>query len=146
MLVCRVRALRVAVPLQNVIETMRPLPVEPFAGSPNFVLGLAVIRGVPTPVVNLGTLLGRTEPAVPTRLVTLRVGEQRVALEVESVEGIWEPSLQGVHSLPPLIQDAGGGAVAAVRALDAELMVVLAAAKIIPEEVWDSLKKVRESA
>jgi purine-binding chemotaxis protein CheW len=138
-LVCRVRAMRVALPLKDVVETMRPLRVEPFSGAPPFVCGLSVIRGVPTPVVDLGTLLGSDERARPTRFVTLRVGERRVALAVEGVEGVRDFPRQGAHELPPLLKDASVGLVAAVRTLDAELMLVLSAAKIISEQTWSML-------
>ena len=42
-----------AIPLDYVAETMRPLPIEPVAGTPGFVRGVSVIRGAPTPVVDL---------------------------------------------------------------------------------------------
>jgi len=141
MLICRVRTICAALALNNVVETMRPLPVEPFAGAPSFVRGLAVIRGAPTPVVDLGLLLGCREPAEPTRFVTLAVGERRVAVAVEGVEGMREFASDAAQELPPLLKDASAGAVAAVRALDAELMVVLSAARVIPEQVWRELAK-----
>jgi purine-binding chemotaxis protein CheW len=37
-----------AVPLANIIETMRPLPTEAISGAPSFVLGVAIVRGIPT--------------------------------------------------------------------------------------------------
>jgi purine-binding chemotaxis protein CheW len=47
-----------AIPLTHVVETMRPLPVRGFSGSPEFVAGIAIIRGRATAVVDLGKLLG----------------------------------------------------------------------------------------
>ncbi len=43
--------------LHHVAETMRPLPFKPVAGTPGFVRGVSVIRGTPTPVVDLKALL-----------------------------------------------------------------------------------------
>ena len=43
-LICRVGDLLCAVPLALVGETMRPLPVEPLAGVPSYVRGVAIIR------------------------------------------------------------------------------------------------------
>jgi chemotaxis signal transduction protein len=40
-----------AIPLHHVAETLRPLPIQSVAGMPNFVRGVSVIRGTPTPVV-----------------------------------------------------------------------------------------------
>ena len=138
-LVCRVCTLRAAFPLPHVVETMRPLRVEAFAGAPPFVQGLAVIRGVPTPVVDLGTLLGSGEHAPPTRFVTLRVGEHRVAVAVESIEGIRELGRQETQELPALLKAANAGFIATVGTLDADLMMVLSAARIIPKETWRAL-------
>ena len=140
-LIVSVGTLRAAFPLQYVVETMRPLRVETFSGAPPFVRGLSLIRGVPTPVVDLGTLLGKDEHIAPTRFVTLRVGERRVAVAVERVEGIRELPRQGDQQLPPLLKDASCGLVAAVGTLDADLMMVLCAATLIPEETWRTLEE-----
>ncbi len=56
-LVVMVGARACAFPLHHVAETMRPLPIEPVAGTPSFVRGVSVIRGMPTPVVDLKALL-----------------------------------------------------------------------------------------
>jgi len=140
-LIFSVGTLRAAFPLQYVVETMRPLRVEIFAGAPPFVHGLSLIRGVPTPVVDLSKLLGKDEHIAPTRFVTLRVGERRVAVAVERVEGIRELPRQGDEQLPPLLKDASCGLVAAVETLDADLMMVLCTASIIPEETWRALEE-----
>src|ERR1039458_3558579 len=90
MLLCRVHGRRCALPLEHVVETMRPLPIGPLAGAPPGVSGLAVIRGAPVPVVDLSRLfssdVGYIEVA-PTRFVTVRVGQRVVALAVDRVEG-----------------------------------------------------------
>ena len=43
-----------ALPLEHVVETMRPLPVEPLGDAPRFILGLSIVRGEPIPVVDVG--------------------------------------------------------------------------------------------
>ena len=50
-----------AFPLHHVAETMRPLPIKRVAGTPGFVCGVSVIRGTPTPVVDLKALLENCE-------------------------------------------------------------------------------------
>jgi len=47
-----------ALRLESVLETMRPLPVEPMAGTPPFVLGISIVRGVAMPVVDPARLFG----------------------------------------------------------------------------------------
>src|ERR1700690_794114 len=87
-LLCQARTQRCALPLANVVETMRPQAIEPVAGAPGFVLGVSRIRGEHLPVVDLGRLLELPDVAAPTRFVLLKYGARRVALQVESVFGV----------------------------------------------------------
>lgn len=136
-LLARAASRTCAVPLAHVVETMRPLPVRDVRGAPDFVAGVSVIRGAPTPVVTLGALLGA--PSAPGRFVTLRLGARALALAVDGVVGIHEIPEADLQSLPPLLQGAQGEIVEAVGTLDAELLVVLRAARILPDELWRSL-------
>lgn len=70
-LVFRAGALLCALRLDDVIETMRPLETHPLAGTPAFVRGISVLRGVPTPVIDVARLLGGT-PAEVQRYVAVR--------------------------------------------------------------------------
>ncbi|HVZ36331.1 MAG TPA: chemotaxis protein CheW, partial [Polyangiaceae bacterium] len=67
MLVCRVRARLCALPVTQVVETLRPLPAERLAGMPAFVTGVGMIRGEPVPIVDPGLLLGDETRAAPSR-------------------------------------------------------------------------------
>jgi purine-binding chemotaxis protein CheW len=122
----------------HVVEIMRPLPVEEVAHTPGFVQGLSMIRGAPTPVVSLGSLLAGSGGA-PTRFVVVRAGERRVALAVEEVLGVFELDPGRLQALPPLAQSAAAGTLEAVGALDARLLLVLNSAHIVPDEVWEKL-------
>jgi chemotaxis signal transduction protein len=53
-----------------------------------FVEGMALIRGEPTPVVNLALLLGDAERAPIDRLVALRVGARALAIGVSSIRAV----------------------------------------------------------
>ena len=133
-LVCRVGGRLCAIPLQNVVETMRPLPAAPVADAPPFVLGLALIRGAPMPVVDLGSLLSG-QLTSPGRLVTIRLGDQRrVALAVDQVIGVRPIPSRALEPLPPLVNAAAGEVVDAVGALDAELLLVLRETLLIPDQ------------
>lgn len=125
-------------PLAYVVETMRPLPIEVMAGAPAAVAGAAVIRGTPLPVLDLGALLGgEAEPA--TRFVTVRAGARLVALAVTAVVGLQRLPVDAIQDVPPLLREASGEAVQAVAALDAELLLILNAARLMPENVWPAL-------
>ena len=139
-LFCRVRDRLCALPLAHVVETMRPLAIEPLTAMPAFVRGLARIRGAAVPVVDAGALLGARDEAHFTRFVTVRAGERCVALAVEEVLGVRELAQASLHDLPPLLREAGEAVVAAVGSLDAELLLVLRAARIAPQSLWDALE------
>jgi purine-binding chemotaxis protein CheW len=137
-LLCRARERLCALPIEHLLETMRPLPIEPFPGVPGFVSGLSIVRGTAVPVIDLGALLGSLEPPNATRFVTVKVASRQVSLAVEEVVGICE--LPGTLSaLPPLLGDAAGDAVSAVATLDAGLLLVLQAARLVPDSLWETL-------
>jgi purine-binding chemotaxis protein CheW len=125
-----------AVPLSYIREVMRPLPVEPLAGAPAGVLGVAVIRGRATPVVDLEALLvdGITTWTNSARFVTLRIGDRAVALLVEAVRSIRTLAGGELESLPPLWQGSHPPAVSALGAVDHELLFVLEAARLLPDD------------
>ncbi len=126
-----------AVPLDRVAEVMRPLPVESLAGAAPCVLGLAMIRGGATPVIDLAALLSDRPAARPTgtgRFVALQVGSRRVALSVETVLAIRMLDRTELESLPPLWRGPHPPAVAALGALDRELLMVLEAARVFPDD------------
>lgn len=138
-LLCRLGASVCAVPLVHVSETMRPLPVEPLSGVPGFLLGVAVIRGAPTPVVDAGKLIGAVAHDA-RRFVTLKTGGRVTALAVESVLGIRRLPAAALAAVPPLVREAAGDTLRAVAALDSELTFVLDAARLIPEPLWSAIE------
>lgn len=137
-LVVEVQMRTCAVPLTHVIETMRPLPVEPVPGTPSFVLGLSLIRGVPTPVVDLGSLLGAAG-SVAERFVTLRVGDRQVALSVDAVLGVCELDALTIRNLPPLLRGTSQNAIEAIGTLDQQMLVVLRTGWQLPDKVLQAL-------
>ena len=138
-LLCRARMLMCALPLSHVVETMRPLPIQPLGGMPTFVRGLSVIRGATVPVVDLGALLGLPTEGQPSRFVSLRTGERRVALAVEEVVGVRALSSVPLETLPPLLHRAKSRVIALVGRLDTSLLVVLQDSRIVPDWAWTSL-------
>ncbi len=123
---------------------MRPLPIEPVAGMPGVVRGVAVIRGAPTPVVDLAMIVAG-EAAAPApqraRFVTLRVGKRRVALLVDEVAGVVWLDGAMLSQAPPLLEAAGERWLAALGALDRELVLELRPARLVPDEVWLALDR-----
>jgi purine-binding chemotaxis protein CheW len=134
-LLCRAGTVLCALPIDHVIETMRPLPLDQLPGTPHFIAGMAIVRGAPLPVVVVSRLFGDLE-TIPERLVIVRAGPRRVGLAVDSVVGVRVLSGDVVERLPPLLRDASHNAVADIGSLDGELMVVLQAARVVPADIF----------
>ena len=123
-------------PLEHVVETMRPLPLTRFVESPQFVRGVAVIRGRSTPVVDLGQLLGGRGSDAAGRFLTLRVDTGHLAVAVDEVIGIRSFPPRVFHPLPPLLGSLEDALVERLGVLDSSLLIVLRAGRILPAQAW----------
>jgi purine-binding chemotaxis protein CheW len=137
-LICRSDTRLCALPLASVAETMRPLPLEPLAAMPAFVLGVSVIRGAPVPVVDAAALLGTGTSVSPQRVVTLKVGERHVGLAVDGVIGVHVIPAATLDDVPPLLRETDD-VVSAISTLDSRLLLVLQGACIVPDTVWAAI-------
>jgi purine-binding chemotaxis protein CheW len=138
-LLCRVGSFFCALRLAHVIEIMPLLPTEPVAGAPAFVRGLSIVRGTPTLVVDMARLLGGHTTS-PRRLVTVKVGTRIVALAVDSVSGVRSMEIADTATaLPPLLREAANDAVSAIGRLDADLLLFLDTARIVPGSVFETM-------
>jgi purine-binding chemotaxis protein CheW len=135
-LVCEAGGHLCALPLDRVVETMRPQPLERIDRAPHFVRGISIIRGTPLPVVDTASLLGRPD-IQPRRLVTVRVGERVIALSVDRVHGIRTIRSVATIELPHLLRDAAGDIVTAIGTLDSEFLLFLQTARILPDGLAD---------
>ena len=119
---------------------MRPLPTQLLAAAPDFVIGVALIRGAAVPVVDVGVLLGETDKPNATRFLTLRIGVRSIALAVESVLGIREFAPASLQQLPPLLREASSEVLSALGTLDSELLTLLKLARTLTEPVLHALE------
>jgi purine-binding chemotaxis protein CheW len=142
-LLCRTGSHRFALPVADVVETMRMLPIKPVGGAPPLLLGLCVIRGVATPVLD-PVLLFDHQPGRYQRLVTARTGARTVAFAVEAVIGVRAVGAQVLGQLPPLLSNVAS--IAAIAALDAELVFFLQTARVVPEVLLDACLGAGEDA
>jgi purine-binding chemotaxis protein CheW len=127
-----------AFPVSQVLETMRPLPIQPVANSPAFVLGVALVRGVAVPVVSLAAFFGGEALSEGARFVTLRAGARTVAVLVDSVIGIAELNQGRFQELPPLLSQLQPAVMETIGRLDSELVVVLRGARLVPDSIWEA--------
>jgi purine-binding chemotaxis protein CheW len=133
-LLCRAGHFLVALPVDRVIETMRPLPVDRLGGPPPFVSGFSLVRGVPVPVVDVPALLGVAEAPPPGRFVTTDAGGRTIALAVSAVVGMRSLTPDQLGALPPLLAQLGSDVVSAVAVRDAQALLLLEVARILPDD------------
>jgi chemotaxis signal transduction protein len=137
LLLVAVGAVRCGIPASAVVETMRPQPVEPLGGNHGAIIGVAAIRGVATPVIDLRILISGTQSSTPPeRFVTIRIGDGQAALAVDRVEGLRNVDASSFDALPPLVKHADDAALNAITAADARLTVILDASRVVPDDVW----------
>ena len=122
------------IPIRDVIEVMRPLPVERVESAPPFLSGLAVVRGIATPVVDLRLLLGAPADVPPARWVSARLEERRVVLSVDGVVGMRTLPAEALGRLPGLLEGASAAA-ASLGVLDRQLLVMLQASRHLLDAV-----------
>jgi len=136
-LVFRAGPLLCALRLDEVLETMRPMETLPLAGTPAFVLGISVLRGLPTPVLDVSRLL-RGGPGDPQRFITVRTERGAVAMATGEVIGIrdMQPETAGGH--PALLGEASGRLVAGVDTIGSEPLLLLQSMRALPDEVWEA--------
>jgi len=140
LLICGVASLLCGLPLKHVTETMRALPVDPVVGSPEFVMGVSVVRGEPVPVLDASRLLAAVE-GKPTRYVSIDAAGRRVVLAVDSVIGIRELTDTRLRELPPLLAGSAADGVRSLVVLDAELLLILEEGRLVPDSVWASIDR-----
>lgn len=140
-LICRSATRLCALPIEHVVETMRPQATTSLPDMPAFMVGLSIIRGASTPVIHIASLLGEASGVPVTRFVTVRLGPRVVALAVGAVLGIRLLSAQVLADVPLLLRSVDNQNIAAIGVLDAELMVVLEHTRMVPDTVWTTLNQ-----
>ena len=142
-LLVRARSWMCALPLEDIEETMRPLPVTPVASAPAFVRGATLVRGTSAPVVGLGALLGGTsaEPCVGGRFVSLRAPVGRLVIEVDEVRGLCSLEEQSLEVVPSLLRETAQGHVHRMGSLDGHLLAILGTSHLLPPELWAQLTR-----
>ena len=141
MLLTRVGGMICALPIEHVVETMRPLPIEPIGARDDalaLVDGLAMIRGAPVPVIDARRLLGVTAGGA-TRFVVVRIADRRIALVVDSAIEVQHLDRDAFARLPPLFESARRAWASAIGMRDAGLLIVLDAAHVLPDDGWRAL-------
>ena len=136
-LVFRAGPLLCALHLDEVIETMRPLQTRSLAGTPAFILGISVLRGVPTPVIDVSRLLGGG-PAEAERYVAVRTERGAVAMATGPILGISTVDAGPAGGHPALLGASNSRLVAGVGTLGTEPLLLLQSMRAVPDDVWEA--------
>jgi purine-binding chemotaxis protein CheW len=136
-LVFRAGSLLCALRLEDVVETLRPLETRPLAGTPPFVRGISVLRGVPTPVLDVARLLGGAQSEIE-RYVAVRTERGTVALATGPVLGIRDVDTTVTAGHPALLGVRSSQLVAGVGTIGAEPLLLLQSMRAVPDEVWEA--------
>ncbi len=137
-LACQTAGHVCALPLGGIVETMRPLPVEAFPKAPAFVAGMAIIRGEPTPVVDMRALMG--EPAAASgRFVTVKIGRRVVALAFDTILGVHRLNKTRATDLPPLLKSVADDTISQVTTRDTALFMFFESSRIFPPGLIENL-------
>lgn len=128
-LIVRVAGTACALPVGAVVETMRPLTVIPVDDTAAFVRGIAIIRGIPTPVVDLGPV--RDASGARLRFVTVRVGGGVVALAVDEVVALSRFPTVAFARCPSLLTRLDPGVAQSIADEDRALHTVLETARLV---------------
>jgi purine-binding chemotaxis protein CheW len=72
--------------------------------------------------------------------VSLKLGERTAALAVDAVLDVRSVSAEILANIPPLLREAGASVVSMVGALDTRLLLVLDAARLVPDSVWSAIQ------
>jgi purine-binding chemotaxis protein CheW len=121
-LIVRAGALRCALPLSQVREVMRLLPIKAADGLLPGVLGATVVRGNPLPVVGLPQLLKQSSANVSRFVVVTTLGRECV-LAVDHVEAISSLEEAEWQRMPNLLQQISSAD--EIAAVDRDLIVTL---------------------
>lgn len=124
-----------ALPLDEVVETMRPLPAQALARTPAYLKGVSILRGVPTPVIDVAVLLGGREAPVE-RYVAVRTARGPAAFATGEVLGIRATTFDKSPEADELPADAPGGLVSAVGTYESQPLFLLRTADLLPDRLW----------
>lgn len=126
-----------ALPLGEVIETMRPLATRPLAGTPPYVRGLTILRGAPAPVIDMTRLLTGVD-GVLDRYVAVRAGRGPIACATGPVLGVREIRVEPPEGPAALFTGVSKALIAAVGTIGTEPLLLLHSIAAVPDDVWEA--------
>ncbi|MEU4428201.1 chemotaxis protein CheW [Actinoplanes sp. NPDC024001] len=144
-LVFRAGPLYCALPLDEVVETMRPLPTRPLAGTPPYVRGLTILRGAPAPVIDVTRLLTGVDGEI-SRYVAVQAGRGPVACATGPVLGVRRIDVAPPEGPAALFTGVTKALIAAVGTVGTDPLLLLRSIRAVPDAVWEAAGGAAEAA
>jgi purine-binding chemotaxis protein CheW len=129
-----------AVDVTQVLEIVRCPPLAPLPHAPPLIEGLADLRGVVLPIVDLGRVLGgRTRlDAAQARIAVLQIDDLVLGLRVGTSSEVLSLPAEQVEALPRLASQAGYELVRAVVRRPGAAPVLVLSLEALLERVYRS--------
>ncbi|MBW2130004.1 MAG: chemotaxis protein CheW [Deltaproteobacteria bacterium] len=138
-----------AFPIVMVQEIVKPSMITRLPNAPDYVEGVANLRGSILPVVNLRHRLGMEvkEQDEETRVVVLNVDGTATGVVVDSVSEVLHVDEKNIEAPPDMVEGIEGQYIQGVAKTSGgkRLTMVLSADKVIPGQDQDSVKRIGTS-
>jgi purine-binding chemotaxis protein CheW len=128
------------IPARHTIEIMRPLPIRQLLNPPHCILGISIIRGKPTPVLDIFKLLNTESGNKPTRFVLIKSGEKELALAVAQVLYTTSIPLTVLNELPSVFREGNDTMIKSLAVADEQLGAMLDASKLMTKELLERME------
>ncbi|MDQ0350643.1 purine-binding chemotaxis protein CheW [Alkalibacillus filiformis] len=133
------------VPIEHVgsIERMQGITRVPRA--PRFVKGVMNLRGVITPIIDLRERfnLEQEEYTESTRIIIVTIGDQSVGMIVDAANDVVDVPQNQIEPSPEVVGSVSADYIKGVAKIGQRLLVLLNLDKVLSEEEFDHLSKVK---
>lgn len=110
---------------------------------PDYVEGVANLRGAIIPIINLRRLFGmEPKPVTPeTRTIVVNVGKRTMGCTVDTVSQVVRIAADAIHSAPDTVTGHGANYIAGFARVDEQLIVILEIDELLEPEKLDQVSK-----
>lgn len=110
---------------------------------PDFVEGVANLRGAIIPIINLRRLFGMTPKPVDseTRTIVVNVGSRTMGCTVDTVSQVVRIASDAIHSAPDTVTGNGANYIAGFARVDEQLIVILEIDELLEPQKLEQVSK-----
>jgi purine-binding chemotaxis protein CheW len=114
-------------PISQVKEIIKPLPITRFPKSPPYVEGVIDLRGKILPIINLRILFGLQPLPITedSRFVDVQLGNLSIGIIVDSVSEVVRISRQQIEPAPPIVAGVEGKYLTGIARVEDRLILLL---------------------